>query len=39
MIISGSEQTEVSDEALLLRYQRGERDAFVTLLRRYQVAV
>jgi RNA polymerase sigma-70 factor (ECF subfamily) len=39
VILPASEQTEVSDEALMLRYQRGERDAFVTLLRRYQVAV
>ena len=39
MILPVGEQTEVSDEVLLLRYQRGERDAFVTLLRRHQVAV
>jgi RNA polymerase sigma-70 factor, ECF subfamily len=39
LIIPASEQTEVSDEALMLRYQRGDRDAFVTLLRRYQVTV
>jgi RNA polymerase sigma-70 factor (ECF subfamily) len=33
------EREEVSDQALMLRYQRGDRSAFVTLLRRYQVAV
>jgi RNA polymerase sigma-70 factor, ECF subfamily len=35
----GSDEEEVSDEALMLRYQRGDRNAFVTLLRRHQVAV
>lgn len=39
LILSAGEQTDVSDEALMLRYQRGERDAFVTLLRRHQIAV
>jgi RNA polymerase sigma-70 factor (ECF subfamily) len=34
-----SEREEVSDQALMLRYQRGDRSAFVTLLRRYQLAV
>jgi RNA polymerase sigma-70 factor (ECF subfamily) len=34
-----SEREEMSDQALMLRYQRGDRSAFVTLLRRYQVAV
>ena len=34
-----SEREEVSDQALMLRYQRGDRSAFVSLLRRYQVAV
>jgi RNA polymerase sigma-70 factor (ECF subfamily) len=34
-----SEREEVSDQALMLRYQRGDRSAFATLLRRYQVAV
>jgi RNA polymerase sigma-70 factor (ECF subfamily) len=34
-----SEREEVSDQALMLRYQRGDRSAFVTLLRRYQTAV
>jgi RNA polymerase sigma-70 factor (ECF subfamily) len=29
----------MSDQALMLRYQRGDRSAFVTLLRRYQIAV
>jgi len=29
----------LADEALLLRYQRGDRSAFVTLVRRHQVAV
>lgn len=33
------ERDEVSDQALMLRYQRGDRGAFVALLRRYQVAV
>ena len=33
------EREEMSDQALMLRYQRGDRSAFVTLLRRYQVAV
>jgi RNA polymerase sigma-70 factor (ECF subfamily) len=35
----GTEREEVSDEALMLRYQRGDRGAFVALLRRHQVAV
>jgi RNA polymerase sigma-70 factor (ECF subfamily) len=39
LILPAGEQTDVSDEALMLRYQRGERDAFVTLLRRHQLAV
>jgi RNA polymerase sigma-70 factor, ECF subfamily len=30
---------EVSDEALMLRYQRGDRNAFGLLVRRHQVAV
>jgi RNA polymerase sigma-70 factor (ECF subfamily) len=30
---------EVSDEALMLRYQRGDRGAFALLIRRHQVAV
>jgi RNA polymerase sigma-70 factor (ECF subfamily) len=30
---------EASDEALMLRYQRGDRSAFATLVRRHQVAV
>jgi RNA polymerase sigma-70 factor (ECF subfamily) len=30
---------EVSDEALMLRYQRGDRNAFATLVRRHQVKV
>jgi RNA polymerase sigma-70 factor (ECF subfamily) len=30
---------EVSDEALMLRYQRGDRTAFASLVRRYQVSV
>ncbi|HEU4578893.1 MAG TPA: sigma-70 family RNA polymerase sigma factor [Polyangiaceae bacterium] len=38
-MIQTSEREEVSDQALMLRYQRGDRSAFVTLLRRYQVAV
>ena len=33
------EREEMSDQALMLRYQRGDRSAFVTLLRRYQVAI
>lgn len=35
----GTEREEVSDEALMLRYQRGDRGAFVALFRRHQVAV
>jgi RNA polymerase sigma-70 factor, ECF subfamily len=35
----GTEREEVSDEALMLRYQRGDRSAFVALLRRHQVTV
>jgi RNA polymerase sigma-70 factor (ECF subfamily) len=35
----GTEREEVSDEALMLRYQRGDRSAFVALLRRHQVKV
>lgn len=31
--------TEVSDEALMLRYQRGDRGAFALLIRRHQQAV
>ena len=31
--------TDVSDEALMLRYQRGDRGAFGLLVRRHQVAV
>ena len=38
-MIRTSERDEVSDQALMLRYQRGDRSAFVTLLRRYQIAV
>src|SRR3954467_8237515 len=30
---------EVGDEALMLRYQRGDRTAFASLVRRYQVSV
>jgi RNA polymerase sigma-70 factor (ECF subfamily) len=30
---------DISDEALMLRYQRGERNAFAMLVRRHQVAV
>jgi len=30
---------EVSDDALMLRYQRGDRTAFATLVQRHQVAV
>jgi RNA polymerase sigma-70 factor (ECF subfamily) len=30
---------EASDESLMLRYQRGDRNAFATLVRRHQVAV
>jgi RNA polymerase sigma-70 factor (ECF subfamily) len=30
---------QISDEALMLRYQRGDRSAFATLVRRHQVAV
>jgi RNA polymerase sigma-70 factor (ECF subfamily) len=32
-------EAEVSDEVLMLRYQRGDRDAFGALVRRYQVRV
>jgi RNA polymerase sigma-70 factor (ECF subfamily) len=35
----GTEREEVSDEALMLRYQRGDRSAFIALLRRHQTAV
>ena len=35
----GTEPQEVSDEALMLRYQRGDRGAFLVLLRRHQLAV
>ncbi|MEO8178361.1 MAG: sigma-70 family RNA polymerase sigma factor [Deltaproteobacteria bacterium] len=35
----GTEREEVSDEALMLRYQRGDRSAFVALLRRHQAKV
>jgi RNA polymerase sigma-70 factor, ECF subfamily len=35
----GTEREEVSDEALMLRYQRGDRSAFVALLRRHQLPV
>jgi len=35
----GTEREEVSDEALMLRYQRGDRSAFIALLRRHQLAV
>jgi RNA polymerase sigma-70 factor (ECF subfamily) len=38
-MIPTGEREEVSDQALMLRYQRGDRSAFVTLLRRYQTAV
>jgi len=38
-MIPGTEREEVSDEALMLRYQRGDRSAFVALLRRHQVTV
>jgi RNA polymerase sigma-70 factor, ECF subfamily len=38
-MISSSDETDVSDEALMLRYQRGDRAAFVALLRRHQLAV
>jgi RNA polymerase sigma-70 factor (ECF subfamily) len=39
MVTPTGEREEMSDQALMLRYQRGDRSAFVTLLRRYQVAV
>jgi RNA polymerase sigma-70 factor, ECF subfamily len=36
---SSVSSAEVSDEALMLRYQRGDRSAFALLVRRHQVAV
>jgi RNA polymerase sigma-70 factor (ECF subfamily) len=37
--LAGVGTGEVSDEALMLRYQRGDRTAFASLVRRYQVSV
>jgi RNA polymerase sigma-70 factor, ECF subfamily len=37
--LSGYESTEVSDELLMVRYQRGDRDAFATLVRRHKLRI